>query len=236
MNQRKMISAVLSAAILLSAMFSTSFAAEDSQTSTTSDVTGSIKATLRFDYPQLLEKVRQKDIKVTLYKDNERLGSAALDGTVTGGIQNQASVVMKTVDGVERTTEAEIGYLDVDISELPLGAYSLLFEGDGYQTYKTPAIQLNDYSQHVIVGTGDKTFSIGDVNRDGKVNKTDRDLLTKALGKSDEESLANYDLNGDRKIDITDLAYVNHQLEAAGSVQIFDTALIARKAVNTDAF
>ncbi|MCH5186174.1 MAG: M60 family metallopeptidase, partial [Oscillospiraceae bacterium] len=94
--------------------------------------------------------------------------------------------------------------------------------------------KFNSAINTLVIGTGDKTFSIGDVNNDGKVNKTDRTLISGALGMTDDDSLAVYDLNGDGKIDIIDLAYVNHQIGAEGDARIFDTSLIAGGIVQLD--
>lgn len=229
MKKTRFIAAALCAAVF-SSMLPAAVFASDTETSA---ATGSLQATLRFDYPQRLEKVKEKDINVTLYKGNEQLGSVSLDGEATGILDVQAQVSVKNTDGVNLTTESEIGYFDVDVSGLEQGKYSFSFEGDGYVTYKTPEIEIKDYSRQVILGTGDKTFSIGDVNKDGKVNTTDRDLLTAALSKTDAASLSSYDLNGDGKINIIDLAYVNHQINPEGELQIFDTSLIAQNIVET---
>lgn len=196
MKQKKTIATVLCAALLSSVIATTGFAAEPKQVAATGAM-GSIKATLRFDYPQLLSKVKEKNINITLYKDGTAMGEIQLTGEITGELRDKTRVTQKNVDGVAITTEEEIGYLDVDINELPLGKYHFAFEGDGYTPYKTPAIALEDYSQQIILGTGDKTFSIGDVNGDKKVNHTDRELVSNALGKTDEQSLSRYDLNGD---------------------------------------
>lgn len=230
MNMKKMVAAILCAAFFASMLPMTGFAAEQ----TSAAVTGSLKATLRFDYPQRLAKVQEKDIQVTLYKNQQKMGEISLDGTVTDALSGTVQTALKNTDGVGLTTESEIGYFDIDVSGLEQGSYSFAFEGEGYTPYRTPAIELNDYSRQVILGTGDTTFSIGDVNKDGRVDTKDRSLLTTALGKTDAASLAAYDLNGDNKINIIDLAYVNHQLKPQGDVQIFDTALIAQKAVQLD--
>lgn len=235
MNRKRLLAALLSAAVSVSAIPMTSFAANSkAAVSESAEVTGSIKATLRFDYPQLLSKVSEKNISATLYKDGEVISRIPLTGSAAGTYDN-VRVTAKNTDGVEMTNESEIGYFDVDVTELPLGNYRFAFEGDGYADYKTPSIELDDYSRQVVIGTGDATFSIGDVNHDGYVDKADRDLISGALGKKDEKDLSDYDLNGDNKIDIVDLAYVNHQITAKGEAQIFDTALIARKLVQTDA-
>lgn len=202
----------------------------------TETATGSVKATLRFDYPQMLSNVQKKNINVTLYdKDGNSMVEIPFDGEASGAVSDRTVVIKKNTEGGFLTDDSgEIGYFDVDISNLPLGKYSFGFKGDGYVPYKTPVIELDDFSKQVVIGTGGSTFSIGDVNRDGKTDIKDREILSDALGKTDAASLDLCDLNGDNKINIIDLAYVNHEIASKGEAQIFDTALIAGKAVKTD--
>ncbi len=195
---------------------------------TDAGITAGIKATLRFDYPQTAEKVDSSDIKIKMYRDSEEIGEIPMNGEVTGEINGHTNIVKKNTEGGVLGNETEIGYFDVEVSDLALGNYSFKLTGDGYNDYKTGDIKLDDYSRQVILGTGDKTFSIGDANNDGKVDAADRDLVTKALGTNNTE----YDLNGDGKVNIVDLAYVNHQIGSRGKEQLLDTALIAKKAVN----
>ena len=228
-NKKRLLAAILSAALTLTTVPAAVFAADEQDT----DITGSLHATLRFDYPQLLATVSEKNINVTLYdKNGSAIGEIPFDGGVSGEISDRAVVTKKNTEGGVMNGEKEIGYLDITVPGLPLGDYSFEFKGDGYVPYKTPVISIDDYSRQVIVGTGGATFSIGDVNGDGKVNKKDRDLMSDELGKTD--NLDVYDLNGDGEVNIVDLAYVNHQIDGTGDAQIFDTALIAQKAVKTD--
>ena len=227
-NKKKITSMVLCAALTASLIPTAGMAADEQA------VTGSIKATLRFDYPQLRTKVQEKNISITMYREGEVIGEIPLGKEITGEISDKAQAVEKNIYGAELTNEPEIGYFDVNIADMPLGEYSFALKGDGYTPYKTKSIKLDDYSQHVVLGTGDNTFSIGDVNNDGAVTAKDRDLLTEALGKTDADSLAVYDLNGDGKINIIDLAYVNHQIGDKGEEQVFDTFLLAGKVINAD--
>lgn len=228
------VSWVLCAAMLMTMLFpfsSVAFAADEEQSG--GMAVGNITATLRFDYPQILENVKSKKITAALSRGNELLGSVILDGSKSVKYaQYNAQVIAKNRYGTEISTEAEIGYFDISVFDLPLGSYTFTFSGDGYTEYTTPAIKLEDYSQQVIIGTGDATFTIGDVNRDNKVDILDRTLLTEALGKQDAENLNKCDFNGDGKIDIIDLAYVNHQIDAVGEAEVIDTSLIAQNVVD----
>lgn len=219
--KRKLISMLLCSVMITSAV--------PVLTHAEADVTAGIKATLRFDYPQTADRVKDSNIKIEMYRGDDIIGEIPFDGDVTGEISGSTNVVKKNTEGGVLGNETEIGYFDVNVSNLSLGDYKFKLSGTGYSDYESKTITLDNYSRQVIFGTGDKTFSIGDVNNDGKVDTTDRDLVTAALGTNNEK----YDLNGDGKVNIVDLAYVNHQIGNKGEVQVFDTALIAERAVKT---
>lgn len=222
---KKFISSLVCAALCASMLPASALAAQN-----TPEAAGGIKATLRFDYPQRLEKVQEKNIVVTMYRGNEEIGKIPFDGEVTGEIKNQTVTVKKNNEGGEDIANGgEIGYFDINVENLPQGDYKFKLTGKDYADFETRTVTLNDYSQHVILGTGDRTFSIGDVDNDGEVTKKDRSLIEKAL----DTNSSQYDLNGDGKVNIIDLAYVNHQIGARNTSRIVDTELIAGKAVDT---
>lgn len=201
--------------------------------------TGQLTATLRFDCPQLLTEVQDRQIKMTLNKKQAQSQDQAVLGTIfltaTGSLRlgsYATEITAKNKDGAVLTNESEIGYFDVAITGLPLGTYTLTFEGRGYKTYTTPDLTLEDFSRQVVIGTGDDTFTIGDIDQDGTVTTRDRTFISNALGKTDEDSLSECDLNGDGKIDIIDLAYVNHQIGAEGNAKLYETSLIATRQVD----
>ena len=108
---------------------------------------------------------------------------------------------------------------------LPQGAYTLRFTGRGYAPYEE-TVYMTDHSRHLIVGTGDATFTLGDVNGDGRVNESDLERLSAALGSELRQDLDSYDLNGDGAIDIIDLSYLNRLLKATGGSQCLETTLL----------
>ena len=188
---------------------------------------GSVAATLRLDFPQHLEEIRERDVQVALFRDGERLGRLSL-GWEDGGAQMggyPAAVALRNEDGGELGGGSWPGYLDVTVENLPQGDYVLEFTGEGYVPY-TQRLTLRDYSQHVTLGTGDGTFTLGDVDGDGAVDRRDRELLSEALGSEDRRDLERFDLDGSGEIDVTDLAYLTRAMSAGGGAAVRNTAML----------
>ena len=188
---------------------------------------GSIAATVRVDFPQRLEEIQERDVRVALLRDGARLGQLSLgreDGSAQAG-GFPAAVALRNEDGGELGGGSWPGYLDVTIENLPQGDYTLEFTGEGYVPY-TQRLALWDCSLHVTLGTGDGTFTLGDVNGDGAVDRRDRELLSEALGSSDRRDLERFDLDGSGEIDVADLAYVTRAMEAEGEAAVRNTALL----------
>jgi len=214
---------LLAAVMLASLLAPAAAAAEDAPA-----VTGSISATVRIDYVQALAELARRNVRVELKRDGT---------SVTGGIdltsERTDSVGACTVQVSLRNGEGAPldggkwpGYLDVTIDGLPRGSYTLTFTGRGYRTYTTDPIEVKDYARQVIVGTGDATFTLGDVTGDNAVTEADRAAVSGALGTSGREEIQRFDLNGDGKVDIIDLSYVNRQLKAQGGAEYRETALL----------
>ncbi len=188
---------------------------------------GSVAATLRLDFPQHLEEIRERDVQVALFRDGERLGRLPL-GWEDGGAQMggyPAAVALRNEDGGELGGGSWPGYLDVTVENLPQGDYTLEFTGEGYVPY-TQRLTLRDYSQHVTLGTGDGTFTLGDVDGDGAVDRRDRELLSEALGSEDRRDLERFDLDGSGETDVTDLAYLTRAMSAGGGAAVRNTAML----------
>ena len=219
---KRMLSLLLAGAMLGSVFTPTrAFAAQDSRSATT----GQISATLRLDYPQEIGQLQSRKVQVELKKGSQSLGQLSLDKDQENtklGNQYPASVTLKNTEGGTPVGEWP-GSVDVNIDNLPTGTYQLVFTGTGYRSY-TQTVELTDYSKHVTVGTGDATFTLGDVNNDGKVDATDRDLVTHNLGKT--EDLTAYDLNGDGEVSVIDLSYVTRSIGVTGKAEVKDTALL----------
>lgn len=185
--------------------------------------TGSIALTLSFDLPQRVTEVKSRNIQLTLTGSGKKITVSLHDGSASGADGVSVSVQAQNTQGVPLTTEQQLGAYEAVISGLPLGAYTMTVTGTGY-TPCTTSVTLQDYSQHVLMGTADGTFSLGDVNGDGSVTAADREALTAQLGKTG--ALDTYDLSGDGAVDVTDLSYVNKTMDVEGSPRILSTAAI----------
>ena len=199
------------------------------------DVRGSISATLRIDYAQSLETLRDREVRVEVLRGSTSLGTVPLTafeaGSLSGG--SQVLVSARSRDGGDLGGGSWPGYLDLELNGLPLDTYTLRFTGRGYVPFEQK-VTFSNYAQHVLLGTGDGTFTLGDVNGDKKVNSADREALAAALQSQDPKDLERYDLNGDGLIDIVDLAYIDRQLNASGGAEVIPTALLNPPVVISD--
>ena len=189
---------------------------------------GGISATVRVDWPQTLEALRDRRVRAELYQEGRSLGTLDLteeDGRADlGGYP--AVVALRNQDGGELGGGRWPGYLDVSVSGLPQGNYTLEFTGDGYADCRQE-LTIDRYSQHVTLGTADASFTLGDVDGDGRVSSRDREELAEALGSAGRRDLERYDLNGDGVVDVYDLAIVSRNRNAEGRPEVRDTNLLA---------
>lgn len=194
--------------------------------------TGNLKTTLNFTAPELVEVAKSKNITFTLLKDNVAVGSTILNASTKGASigKYKADISLKNTDNVEITNELEIGSIDVNISGVPLGKYKVKLSGEGYRTYTSEEIVIDKYSKHIVLNTGDRTFTIGDANNDNVINSDDLRILEKNLNTNDPK----YDLNKDGVVNIVDLALVNHHIETYGDAGIYEYEIIPQAIVDTD--
>ena len=201
-------------------------------------LTGSIGLTLRFDLPQLADKAGRRDIrlKVTGAGGTVSLslpsGEETEESTLNAGIWAEAD----NADGAPLGGERYVGFYKAELTGLPAGQeYTVALTGTGYVPFET-TVKLDGYSKHLTVGTGDATFSLGDVNGDGRVDAQDLAAMDAMLDKKPtDEDLARFDLDGDGQVDITDLTYVNYNQRAAGKARVLDTAAIVPAALSAEA-
>lgn len=232
---RTFLSGALVTSMLMSLVSPVAAAApKEDQRAAKAPITGSISTTLRLDYAQSLEELTDRDVTLSVRKAGNELASVKLgSGTVSGTNQGNVTYAARNGDGGDLGGGQWPDYLDVTVSNLPQGDYELVFEGAGYTSY-TQKVKLQNYAQAVILGTGDQTFQLGDVNGDKKITEADKNLVSDALNTTDQAQVDKYDLNGDGKVDIVDLAYVSRQFHAKGGAQVMNTTLLAPKVDTTE--
>ena len=189
-------------------------------------VTGSLTLALRLDYAQSLEALGAHQVKAALYRGEEKLGELPLSkpGQALMG-ENPAQITAKNADGGEDATGWP-KYMELAVDSLPAGYYTLELTGLGYRT-NTQTVDLTTHEAYLALGTGDGTFTLGDLNADGQVDSADRDLLCAKLGSQAPGDLALCDFNGDGKIDVIDLACVNCNIGASGEAFAAQGAMLA---------
>ncbi len=220
--KQRILSLLLAGALLLPALPGAE-AAERTGTET-----GSISATLRVDWPQNLEELQNREVRAELFQGGRSLGTLSMteeDGQARLG-EYPASVALRNKDGGALGGGSWPGYLDLNVSDLPQGDYTLEFTGRGYTAFRQE-LSLEECSQHVILGTSDAAFTLGDVNGDGQVSAQDRENLSQALASDAGEDLERYDLSGDGVIDIYDLAYISRNLGSVGRSEVLETNYLA---------
>ena len=215
----------LRSALLAAAMF-LSLLAPMAPAARAADVTGSISATVRLDYDQTLAELRRREVRAELWQSGTYLGAATLTEAGTQTLSDYPATVSHRDEAGEALYGETPGYLDLRVDGLPRGNYTLRLSGRGYVTCEQTVV-MDDCARHVVVGTGDAAFALGDIDENGFVDARDRELLAGALGSGDSRELERFDLNGDGEIDIIDLAYVNRQIAAEGEAQVLETTLLA---------
>ena len=196
----------------------------------TTQATGEIQATIRLDYPISSQKLQEIGAKLTLFQGKEAIatGDLSQDSTLTFSESTTASGKVS-----QRTTDQTVNYIDVNIRGLSAqedeNTYHLKFEAEGFKTYESDELTLSQYSKGIVLGTGDATFTQGDLNGDNAINTSDVDIVKSKLSTNDSKT----DLNGDGKVDIYDLAAVTMASGATGEAQLFNTTVITAKVVDT---
>lgn len=167
-----------------------------------------LEVTLNLDYP--VANYAALDLKAVLLKDGKIIQEMPLSSQV-------------------RAADGDISYMVFE--DLPLGTYQVRLMGEGYKTYTSEDIELVKTEKHLVIHAGHNTFTVGDVNDDGKIDKVDLTQLEAALGTND----LSYDLNGDQAVDVEDLAQLYWSQNAAGDASIYNTKMILSEVLNETA-
>ena len=194
----------------------------------TTKATGDIQAMIRMDYPISIDKLKGSDAAVVLYRGNQEIASGPLqegDLAFTDGSTATGTVTWKTNETNVTSVEVQFTGLSAEAND---NQYNLAFTGTGFQSYHSEGLILSDYSRGIILGTGDNTFTYGDLNGDGRVDEADVAVVKGNLDTNN--SLA--DLNGDGVVDISDLAIITMASGATGEAQTYQTSAILSKVVD----
>ncbi len=221
----RILSALLAGALALSCALPAGAQEDPLAPQAAAPANGELKVNLRLDYAQPLTALQNHDVKVRISQNGSPLGSVNLWELGESAPEGfHAALRAKNRDGGEDATGWP-KFLELSLTGLARGSYQLEFTGLGYRSYTLEA-DLGDYSRYAVVGTGDGTFTLGDLNGDGQVDQADREKMAQALGSADPALFPVYDFNGDEKLDVADLTYVNLSIGAQGGAQMMDGALI----------
>lgn len=228
--------------ILFIALFTLNPAKIFAQQSSSSDLvsaTGSIRVLLKLSFPET-RTVLGKGIRLSVNGNAASVlrvnalydSSQVLTVLSAGAVTSQSCPTVLTAlneFGLPITTENYISYFLMEIKNLKPGEYSLSLEGEGYTKYTSPPISLGTHSKQLNLSTENGGFGMGDVNGDNAINQADVKLLSDNLGLPSRL----YDLNRDGIVDITDIAYANHNRSLNQSATgLYDTELIAGLSVD----
>lgn len=235
MNSKQFISGVLSLAITSSVCtyaIPNAYAtdAQNTQIIKSTNAKGEIALTINFALPQTKAEVISRNIKLTLTKGSTSSTINLADGKITNTLLSSEQVSVSPLE----VSDSQFGSYNVVLSGLELGEYDFSLTGDGYTNISKP-INLTDYSKHIVVSTDDGTFALGDFDNNGIVDLDDQIAMQNVLGSQKEADIAKFDLDGDNKIDITDLSYINRNKNVTADTIINDTYLISNVNVDTSA-
>ena len=200
-------------------------------------ITGQLNLKINFDLPQTKNEVFSRNINIRISNNDGRCSIIDLSNSIVSGdlIMEEQVFVDSSVVGslLDNESNMQLGLFDINISDLQIGEYEIQVSGDGYTTL-TQSINIDDYSKAVVINNSDGGFALGDFNSDGVVNIDDQSAIHAVLGSENLEYIEKFDLSGDGKIDITDLSYVNKNLNVVGVPVVKDTTYIAKVSINTD--
>ncbi len=182
-----------------------------------------IETAIGFKYPETTEDLKSKNLKATLS------GAASL--SIDLNLFLNDSSYSTNINGYDVTSEiieenGKVTVIKFKINGLTAtDGYKLQVEG---KNYTTTVVDLSTatYSQRVNISTA-ANMVLGDVNKDNKVDSSDRKLLEDNLNASNTE----YDLNNDGKITVSDIAIVNSNMVSTTPVETFNTEIVPSKVV-----
>lgn len=231
---KKVLSSTVVAAVVISSIPLQTFAENDSMKIEKENIklnqivpskTGNIEADINFSLPVKNVVNNSFNMKLTLTKGENTVAEIPLGSeNLTSGFVYEGKTYNYTIQRLKFDGKTTVGqdekayYYRVNFENLECNdeysPYNLTLSGNGFNDSNSGDIVLDNYSKRVIfsntVENDEKTGSIlfGDVNKDGVVNDKDYDRLLENIDSSNLE----YDLNRDLKVNVSDLAYIKHNI------------------------
>lgn len=230
MSWKRFLSVFLVLSLAFSTSYQTSFAQSQNSRENTAEADenlnlGNLDLLLLLNYPV---RLKEKDFCFSLFKDGELFLEKSFFGTekaltLKGTDGNLYPVQMELGDreGNPVSLDGALSLAQLSFQQLPAGVYYIQLEGEGFKTFTSKELQLDDFSKRIIIANSNDTFTAGDLNQDDAVTEKDLGLLKEHLDTSGSK-----DLNRDGVWDIVDYTYLYNNLNADGVELVENTAAI----------
>lgn len=169
---------------------------------------GSISVNVIFENNETITQAHERDVKLTLHSgrfSSETISLANPPDNISG---YPLSVAVRDSLGVVDGDSEYMGWYAVTIGGLDTADYYITLEGNNHVKYTSSTFVIDTYSKVLSVSTAGVDFTFGDVNKDGVVDQLDLDDMAQGIEIDNKE----FDLSGDGKVDITDLAIIKSNI------------------------
>lgn len=183
---------------------------------------GSISVNVIFENNETITQAHERDVKLTLHSgrfSSETISLANPPDNISG---YPLSVAVRDSLGVVDGDSEYMGWYAVTIGGLDTADYYITLEGNNHVKYTSSTLVIDTYSKVLSVSTAGVDFTFGDVNKDGVVDQLDLDDMAQGIEIDNKE----FDLSGDGKVDITDLAIIKSNIANQSAESILDGAII----------
>ncbi|MCC0749645.1 M60 family metallopeptidase [Clostridioides sp. ZZV13-5731] len=215
--------------------------------SVTEKLKGNLEVDLNFSLPiKNNESESITNIQLELKDDSNNSGIIKLGEKDSGILNIGADNIEYTIKKLSasrseiKNKDENISYYNIVFNNLPVGKYNVEVSGGGFNSKEIKDIDISSYSQRVLLSNrasvDDKNqplnyelFLMGDVNNDGKVDKSDYEDVLKNINSNKSE----YDLNRDGKVDIADLDYVQKNLGQSEDAKSLESIVSTNPIVDT---
>lgn len=239
---KRMLTGFLSAALVLSGFPLPAYAQEPLEVinvmSSPAQNAGRLSVVLQMGYREAAETLAKRNLALTLTGDNNescRLELSKIGSEQKfsfGGKEAKVKLTLHNPQDVPLAGNDKVGFYLLEFFDLPRNLkYRVSFEGDGYSSFTSQELSINEYVPKLCVSAESGGFALGDVTGDQKIDQTDFSKISAALGKSSGDA----DLNFDGKVDITDIALVHHNMGAKRPAEVYEGAMVTAGILDTDA-